>query len=771
MGLASLDAAVAGLNAAQRQMDTIATNIANASTEGYTRKTLPQYTRTAEGIAIGVQVGLVTRDVDLNLSRDLWTQTGLMAQSDVREAYLARIESFHGAPEAESSIAAKVTRLEGAFVSLADSPEDSLLQNNLVARAREVASGFQNLSGLVTTLRNDAQGEMDTTVARINDLLTQIADANNDVQDAVSVGRTSAGLEDRRDQAITELAALMDISFFQRGDGVLVIQSSTGVELASETARQMTFASSPLGAASAYPDSAAPVYVGDPVQDTSGVVDITTLSVGGKLGGLISLRDTDLPQITAQLDEFAHKLASRLDGQGLRLFTDRLGIVPANTNPDPNADPVVSVAYVGFAEAIQVNTAVAADPSLVQQGTADTDLPVAAGSAEVIQRVIDFAFGTASHEQATGTVDIRATAGGAADLREWLGVHATNRIEGTRDIGALGDLIATPGSPFNPAGADTFRLTLDPAGESAGPINYDIDMNAVLPAGSATAADLATHITALHADLTATIDTSGRLVITSPHDIALSNVDMGAAGFSFLGLAAGTYNATDPYLDVQVGGAEAVRITIPPGMDEAGLIDALILDPAAPGDTGVPGLAYDAATYAATGALVLRPGDDFDNPAFGGGLRITSGPFTATGAGGSGAQAGVNLTSALFGSYDAGPPVQDLSPVAEVAHDPFRETEAGPLANITPGIRGALGLADYGQKVIDQHSTTLNTARSQSADAQALHGLLESDWLNTSTVNVDEELALMIQVQSAFAASAKVITTIQRLFDELLDVV
>ena len=71
----------------------------------------------------------------------------------------------------------------------------------------------------------------------------------------------------------------------------------------------------------------------DPTTDPA--VDITALMPGGKLGGLLELRDEIFPKQTAQLDELAHKLAYRFDQQGLRLFTDASGNVPADTAPDP----------------------------------------------------------------------------------------------------------------------------------------------------------------------------------------------------------------------------------------------------------------------------------------------------------------------------------------------------------------------------------------------------------------------------------------------------
>lgn len=774
MGIASLDAALSGLRAAQEQMAVLASNIANASTPGYTRKTLPQETRVAENISIGVATGSITRSVDLTLSRDLWAEQGQATELATRAAYLGRIESFHGAPEDETSIAARVAALRDNFVNLMSDPQDYLRQEQTITAAQDLARRMRDYAMFLTTLRNDAQGEMETTVARVNDLLERIADSNRTIQDALSVGRTTAEMEDARDVAINELSDLIEVSFFKRGDGVLVIKTAGGVELAATEVRPLTFRATSLGAESAYPESAAGVYVGDPLVDTDGGIDITATGVGGKLGGLIELRDGDIPQQMAQLDELAHKLTMRLEGQGLRLFTDGNGDLPADWEPNPLSDPKIAVPYVGYAAQMEVNSSIVGNPALLVTGTRALDVPVAPGSDAVLRRVVDYAFGSISHQQATGTVDIRATANGAADLLDWLGVTPApdpnpHTIVGTRNIAAeLPNLVDAPGSPFATDVNDRFYIVLDPRGEGPGPINNIVNIGTIFPAGNATAYNLASQIDA-YAHIDARINEVGQLEISSVYDIELRNFDMGQAGFDYLGLSEGIYGDIDPYFDVQVGNDPPVRITIREGMDEADLIDALILDSSVPNDTGVPGLAYDAATYAATGQLILRPGDDFNSPNFGGELRITAGPFLTDGTGGSGVPAGVNLVSALFGSYDVGPPIADLSPVTDVPNGPFRTQYLGPGVDISTGITGATDIVDYAQKMISQQATTLNSVEAKQADSRSLADLLRTQQLNESGVNVDEELAYLIQVQTAFSASARVVSVVQEMFDELLD--
>ncbi|MCB0832104.1 MAG: flagellar hook-associated protein FlgK, partial [Bacteroidetes bacterium] len=374
MGLAGLDAALSGLKIYQKQIEVISTNVANVGTDGYTRKILPQSSQAIQGETVGVTQETIVRNVDSRLTRDLWTQVSAVGYYDVQATYLNRIDQFHGDPAAEISIASEVSRLYDAFAALADTPEDQFLLSSTVSQAQDTAKKINDFSDYITTLRNDAQSEAKSIVGDINDLLVQIADLNNQIRFSTVSGKTTAALEDKRDQAVKELADDMDISFFSRGDGVLVVQTSQGIELASDKAQTLTFRSTPLSASSYYPDSAAGIYVGDPASDPS-AFDITERSIGGRLGGLIELRDEIFPKQMAQLDELAQKMALRFEEQGLRLFTDASDTVPSDTAPDPTTDPPTAVGYVGFSAKIQVNSQIVNDPTLIQSGTYGGNLP------------------------------------------------------------------------------------------------------------------------------------------------------------------------------------------------------------------------------------------------------------------------------------------------------------------------------------------------------------------------------------------------------------
>jgi flagellar hook-associated protein 1 len=801
MGLSGLDAALSGLRIAQQQISVISNNVANVSTPGFTRKTLPQVSQAIAGVTVGVLGQTIIRQVDLNLERDLWTQISGVNKLDVQAAYLKRVEQFHGPPNKELSIAAELGRLLDTFSSLADDPSDTFRQANAVNRAVDTARKINDLANLITTSRNDAQDEMQLTVNRINELLVQVADLNDQVEVATKSNRTSAVIEDKRDEAIKELSSLIEIDFFRRGDGVLVLQTPQGVELASDTAKTLVFQPSPVSDNQYYPANVAAIYVGDPLTDP-GAVDITNEAIGGKLGGLINLRDNTFPKQMAQLDELAHKMALRFEAQGLRLFTDASGNIPLDTPPDPTTLPnPTPVEYVGFAGQIRVNQTILNDNSLLQRGTYGSSIPE--GSNEVLRRIIQFTFGDTEFQQAIGDLDLRVSGNAAPNntLQAFLGLRSENTVTGTRNLSSFtnaASLIASANGALDP-GSDTFRMVFQDNNLGIGPINVDVSLAAVADGPGNFAQDLAAYINTTvvpglpalsqaaltQMGATFSVGTDGQFVVESNAQITFDGSvvanGMGEDGLALLGFAEDTFEAEDPYFDIQVGNNESVRITIDSDDDENDLLAQL---------NAVPGLAVENLTLSADGFLRLRPGDDYANPDFGGDIRIIAGSFQASNAGantviGPGTVPnGINIVSALFGSFSTGP-LQDVSPVTGVRYgsqtngsltppiptQPFRTGLLGPGVNISTQIIGSLRLVDFAQKMVNEQSQQVAMLETRKADEQSLQDVLQKQLLNDSSVNLDEELGTLVVMQTAYAASARVVNAVNDMFDELLNAV
>ncbi len=817
MSFQALNAALSGLRIAQQQLNVISNNVSNVGTPGYSRKILPQSTQVIDstGTIIGVQPETIIRNVDLNLSRDLWTQVSSVKSLDVQASYLNTIQKFHGPPESQISIAAEIARLKDSFVRLSDTPDEGFLLQSTLDQAQDVANKFNDFNDLLVQQRNDAQDEMIVSIERTQSLLEQIAELNGQIKGADNLGRSTAALEDQRDEAIKQLADEIEISLFQRGDGVIVIQTRTGVQLADEDVAEIFFDPNILSATSFYPDatnnSTAGVFIGGDPASNPDAFDITATGLGGRLGALIELRDEILPSYQAQIDELAHKMAQRFDAQGLRLFTDASGGIPLDTPPDPTAGPpATAVTYVGFSGSIQVNNDIVADLNLLQQGTYTSDVAIPAGSNEVIRRVIEFAFGDVNYQEAAGTTDLNFV-GPATDLQSWLGLSSQNNVIAGIDLSAfteIDDGVAGSGTdlvealsgffPNYPAD-DQLQITFEEPRLGLGPTTITLDLSdadANFPLGGGINNALDQIVAEINSQIglagvpaglnaSASVNSYGQLVIASSGNISIDGTgfagSMGADALQALGISEGTFQTEDPYFDVQVGNRDPVRITIEPGDTAADLVNKLEYDTAT--QTGVPGLFVD--FDAGTGQLTLRPGIDDSNggPEYGGDLRLVGGPFRTNGAINpalAALPADVGIVSALFGSYTvSGATVAENNAVQSVSYQSetengsgtfvsFRNDNLGPGVNMSTGIVTSNSIIDFSQKVVNKQSQDLILTESRGADEATLRDLLQRQLLDESGVNIDEELSNLIVVQTAYAAAARAVTAADEMFQELL---
>jgi flagellar hook-associated protein 1 FlgK len=89
----------------------------------------------------------------------------------------------------------------------------------------------------------------------------------------------------------------MDIQSFTRADDTMVVLTAGGKTLVNGIAEKLTF--SPSGTASA----SAPLS-----KVTVNGIDITSEIKGGSIGGLLQMRDTQLPALTAELNQFTQSL-------------------------------------------------------------------------------------------------------------------------------------------------------------------------------------------------------------------------------------------------------------------------------------------------------------------------------------------------------------------------------------------------------------------------------------------------------------------------------
>jgi flagellar hook-associated protein 1 FlgK len=302
----ALRTAQSGLLATQQALDTVAGNISNVNSVGYSRKISNFESRTLAGVGAGVQVSEVTRNIDESLLRSLRLEISDLNAESSQETYYERLQDLFGSPEDNTSISHFISNLTQSLEAFAVSPDKSLEQSDVIRNALDMADRLNEMSVAIQDLRQQADKQIGEAVDEINTLTAKVDTLNDDIIAFSTVNRDNTDLKDQRDQAITELHALVDIRYFSRSDGDVVVFTEGGRSLVDQSAATITHNS----AATVTPTTTHAegdfdgIYVGDRIAGN----DITDELRGGKLKGLVDMRDSVLPNLQSQLDELATEM-------------------------------------------------------------------------------------------------------------------------------------------------------------------------------------------------------------------------------------------------------------------------------------------------------------------------------------------------------------------------------------------------------------------------------------------------------------------------------
>jgi len=347
----ALKTAQSGLLVNQRVMETIAQNVSNVNTEGYSRKIVRLENQALNGTGAGVNISEIKRSVDEGLLKSVRLQTSSLNSLTAQTDYWSRLQDLFGAPGDNTSISHIMDRLATSIESMSQTPEGSLQQTDVVRQAQNVTLQLQDLSKSIQELRLQADQELGSAASQINSLVNDIDQLNDDIISNGTVSRDTTDLRDQRDQKLTELSSLVDIRYFYRSDGDVVAFTSNGNTLVDTVPPSITHTS----ASAVTPTSThaegdfSGFYIGDSNIPAN---DVTDSIRGGKVKGLIDMRDTILPDLQSQIDQLAATMRDTLnqihnsgvsfpgaqDYNGTRTFieptTQSIKLDPTNSSDD-----------------------------------------------------------------------------------------------------------------------------------------------------------------------------------------------------------------------------------------------------------------------------------------------------------------------------------------------------------------------------------------------------------------------------------------------------
>jgi len=302
--MGSYSIGVSGLSAAQKALDTIGNNVANATTPGYHRQTInltPAYAKQVGSALLGggVDFSNVTRQIDTFLEQEILRQQSMLEDVSKQTDMLTTVQTTFGdLSTANAGLGMAIDDFFNALQSLSLSSGDGIAKSKVVSTADAMVNQFETLGQSLTEMETQIKLEAKNTVEQINTLTKSIADLNDKIQRIEISGGQANNLCDQRDQCISDMSKLVGIETQTRDFGVVDVRIGGIAVVAGTTATGLEIGpneNNSLGVSAA------------------GTGSYNTVVEGGSLGGLLSLDNSSIPEIHDGLDNLANELIQKIN--------------------------------------------------------------------------------------------------------------------------------------------------------------------------------------------------------------------------------------------------------------------------------------------------------------------------------------------------------------------------------------------------------------------------------------------------------------------------
>jgi flagellar hook-associated protein 1 FlgK len=337
-------------------------------------------------MAFGVASGGIERIYDRFLGAQLISENANLGRWEAQKGMLERVEVVFD-ESGGSGLNEAFSDFWNAWQDLSLNASGRTERSMVAASSQALADAIRKKYADLKQVQTDIATAVDGGVEAVNRLTAQIADLNQKIARTEAGGTNANDYRDSRDLVLKQLAEFMDIKTFENDDGQVVVSTAGGRPLVESGHTWQLEAR--INEDDGHMEILWPGGGGEPV-------DISNAIQGGKIGGWLHVRDTQIADYKEELDTIAralrdtinqqHKKGYDLNGdEGIEFFSgegaadlqinpdilDDLNLIAASSTPEGapgNADNAIAIH--GLRTALTVNgtaTLDAAANALVSQ--------------------------------------------------------------------------------------------------------------------------------------------------------------------------------------------------------------------------------------------------------------------------------------------------------------------------------------------------------------------------------------------------------------------
>lgn len=296
-----------GLQTSQNALNTVAHNLTNVDTKGYTRQQVAQSDRTYNTISINAsivsnkQTGLGTYYSETRQVRDYFLdqtyreENGRLSFYNLTYNTFKEVENTLGELDGES-FNDSLTQFWESIEELAKEPSSSVKQGLFVQRANQFLNRAKAVYTDLSQLQDNLNKQVKKDVDRVNEISKRIYELNNNILKIECAGIEQANdLRDERNALLDELGGLMNISYKEDVDGAVMIKAEGHALVTRGAYYDMALYADPNNGLYT------PYWRQDAKFDEAGNPDLTNCKVFDLTLPISTARNTDVGGIKAEL--------------------------------------------------------------------------------------------------------------------------------------------------------------------------------------------------------------------------------------------------------------------------------------------------------------------------------------------------------------------------------------------------------------------------------------------------------------------------------------
>ena len=315
-----------GMMAAKANIGTAGHNITNANTEGFTRQRVHQAANHGNPLAgktsdigRGVLIQRVERVNDEYLDKQIRMSHKSMSEYEEKDMALTQLEDVFNEMNGDG-LNRVVSNFFNEFRKLSNEPDSEAVREAVRESTQAMINDFRRIHKEVDDIRKHIDAKIDGYTREVNAAANEIKDLNIKIKQLELSGGSPGDLLDRRDVLLKNLTSYFDTQVHKDKDGSVIVDiKGIGPFITSGSTEKMVAETSPA-------DGEGKLEGSLDVKTTASVSSIITHRLkGGKIGGLLEVRDKTLSMIMERLDDLAYGITEGVNAIHQQGF-DRNGL-------------------------------------------------------------------------------------------------------------------------------------------------------------------------------------------------------------------------------------------------------------------------------------------------------------------------------------------------------------------------------------------------------------------------------------------------------------